>query len=429
MSSPDCSRFPSPRLAPFGRPARRLPRRAVRLIAPVLVLAALGCREDAASPTAPGAGALEASSALAAAVATPLSFIQVTVGAGHTCGVTTDNRAYCWGRNERGTLGDGTTTNRRAPRAVAGGLRFRFVSAGPNYTCGLTTDDRAYCWGDNVYGTLGEGSNVFARLKPVAVAGGRRYRQLRTGSQHACAVTLANVALCWGDNWSGKLGIGFGSSTTVPVPVHTGGLAFRQVLAGGLHTCGLTTDNKAWCWGGNDFGQLGDGARGDGLALLPVAGGLTFAHLSLGNTHTCGVTTDDVAYCWGSNFVGTLGDGTQTTRLAPAPVAGGLRFRGVSASSSHTCGVTVGNAAYCWGHNREGQLGDGTFGERKFRTTPNRVAGQLRFAKMSGMNVSGHTCGVTTGDRAYCWGHNAFGQLGDGTLTRRTRPVAVVGKS
>src|SRR5215207_5701481 len=113
-----------------------------------LLLSTAGCGQDE-SPVAPEAYAEHASPAVTAAATTPLAFVQVSTGINHSCGVTADDRVYCWGYNWKGELGDGTTTLRRAPRAVAGGLRFRFVSAGHSFTCGLTTDDRAYCWGSN----------------------------------------------------------------------------------------------------------------------------------------------------------------------------------------------------------------------------------------------------------------------------------------
>ncbi len=392
----------------------------------MLLLASVGCREDVASPTEP-AGEMTEASGVPAGASAPLPFVQVTVGAGHTCGVTSDSRAYCWGRNEMGQLGDGTTTGRAAPRAVVGGLRFRIVSAGDHYTCGITTDDRAFCWGSDGYGTLGNGPAFVSVNRPKAVAGGRRYRQLGTGSNHVCGVTLTNVAYCWGDNSSGQLGTGPGmGQEEAPVPVQAGGLVFRQVQAGGNHSCGLTQDNKVWCWGSNAFGQLGNGGQGGGPTPQSVAGGLSFTQLSLGSFHTCGVTTDGVGYCWGRNAY-TVGDGTAINRLTPTRVAGGLRWRGISASFSYTCGVTVSNDAYCWGSNSEGQLGDGTFGPRKFQATPHLVSGGHRFDRIAGFNVSGHSCGITTGERAYCWGNNQFGQVGDGTRARRLRPVAVVG--
>ncbi|HUR93237.1 MAG TPA: hypothetical protein VMY76_01550 [Gemmatimonadales bacterium] len=401
--------------------------RTSRAAALVLLLAAAGCGQDE-SPVAPEARPADASPAVAAAVA-PLAFVQVSTGINHSCGVTADDRAYCWGYNWKGEVGDGSTTLRRAPRAVAGGLRFRFVSAGHSFTCGLTTDDRAYCWGSNENGELGIGSTALTQLTPRQVSGSRRYRQLRSGSNYACAVTLADVAFCWGDNFYGQLGIGLASGTNAPVQVKTGGLVFRRVLAGGGHTCGLTADNKAWCWGRNDFGQVGDGARGNSLAPLPVAGGLTFAQISAGTLHTCGVTTDNRAYCWGRNAAGGVGDGTQfVERDAPVAVAGALRFSGVSAGYEHSCGVTLAKAVYCWGLNGDGQQGDNTKGN--VRLSPMPVLGGLRFSSMGGMSFGPHNCAVTTENRAYCWGNNREGEVGDNTERwRRLVPTAVAGPS
>jgi alpha-tubulin suppressor-like RCC1 family protein len=173
--------------------------------------------------------------------------------------------------------------------------------------------------------------------------------------------------------------------------------------------------------------------------LTPVrvhAGGLRFGLVSAGDFHTCGVTTDNLAYCWGRNNVGGLGDGTTTDRLTPVPVAGGRRFLRVSAGGfQHTCAVNLFDVAFCWGLNSRSQLGDNTTTQR---LTPVRVVGGLRFRQVSTgedghfggfTGVADHTCGVTTGNLAYCWGDNRFGQLGDGTQRTRRRPTAVAGAS
>jgi alpha-tubulin suppressor-like RCC1 family protein len=398
----------------------RFARRLAPVLAAAIVVAALGCGENTESPTGP-----HAAPALAAAATTALSFRQVSVGKFHyTCGVTTDNRAYCWGRNWRGVLGDGTTTQRLRPTPVAGGLRFLTVSAGYFHTCAVATDNRAYCWGAGASGRLGNGTPD-DHLTPVAVAGGLRFRQVTTANQHTCGVTTDDRAYCWGFNGLGQLGNGTTARRLAPFRV-AGGHRFRQVSAGFDHTCAVTTDDRAYCWGNNEFGQVGDGTASFAgpRTPVPVVGGLRFRQVSGGHVHTCGVTLDNRAYCWGDNRDGALGDGTTTpVRLTPVPVVGGLQFGLVRAGLFYACGLTRASVAYCWGNNLSGQLGDGTLDQQ--HPTPAAVAGGLQFLGISTGQT--HTCGVTLANRAYCWGNNAYGKLGDGTMTSHRAPVPVAG--
>jgi alpha-tubulin suppressor-like RCC1 family protein len=400
-------------------------------LAGALLVIALGCRENAESPTGPEATAPGAP-ALATATA-PLAFRQVSAGTSHTCGLTTDDRAYCWGGNATGQLGDRTHTRRLRPVAVAGGLRFVQISAGNAQSCGVTAENRAYCWGNNDFGQLGDGTTT-SRSTPVRVVG-RLFRQIRTGFLHTCGVNPNDVAFCWGANTFGQLGTG-GSRTSTPTRV-AAPLVWAQVIAAGSHTCGVTTSKVAYCWGNNDFGQLGDGTRTRRSKPVAVTGGLSFKQVVPGagwylenvndpapdDGHTCGITTGDKAYCWGLNG-GWLGEHTTgLARLTPLAVHGGRSWRFVNLGNFHTCGVTLSRAGYCWGNNDFGQLGTGGGNT----TTPALVAGGLEFNSISAATVGHHNCGWTTDNRAYCWGHNDAGQLGDGTTTNRSTPVAVVG--
>ena len=187
----------------------------------------------------------------------------------------------------------------------------------------------------------------------------------------------------------------------------------------------MTPSGTAYCWGGNSAGALGDGTTTSELVPTPVAGGLTFAVVSPGWWHTCGLTTSGAAYCWGNDSnVGLLGDGKTTgVSLVPTPVAGDLTFTTLSAGPSETCGVITSGAAYCWGYNAFGQLGDGTHATR---LVPTPVVGGLTFtAVRAGVEAeAGHACGVTPGGAAYCWGGN-LGAIGDGTTTDRLVPTLV----
>jgi alpha-tubulin suppressor-like RCC1 family protein len=391
--------------------------------------AVFGCGENPQSPT--GADEAAGPRVATAVSAGTLAFAQVSTGAFHTCGVTTAGRAYCWGGNDKGQLGDGTTVvnvTRTTPVAVVGGLRFRHVTAGYEHTCGVTTDDRVYCWGLNFFGQLGngtQGSDHFLVATPAEVVGGHRFRQVRAGYSHTCAITRSDLAFCWGENIYGQLGDGTTIGDATPdrgraTPVRVlGELQWRQLSGGGEHTCGVTQTDQLYCWGLNDHGQLGNGTTTNRLKPAPVSGGRQFRQVDAGGYHTCAVTTGNLAYCWGFNFVGALGDGTTTQRLTPGAVAGLRRFDHVNAGDLHTCGVTLARRGFCWGRNATGQLGDGT---TISRLRPVQPGGGLELRQVSGGLL--HTCGVTTDDLAYCWGSG--GLLGDGTTTRRLLPVPVV---
>jgi alpha-tubulin suppressor-like RCC1 family protein len=316
---------------------------------------------------------------LPVAVLGGLRFRNVTAGGAHTCGVTTDDRVYCWGWNFSGQLGVGTDRGPEIcgydacstrPVAVAGGLRFRSVSAGDYYTCGVTTGDRAYCWGDNMEGQLGNGTTT-TTLSPVPVAGGRAFRQVDAGGNHTCGVTTSNAAFCWGWNRYGQLGDSTEVARRLRPSRVAGGRQFRQLDAAQFHTCAVTTTNRAYCWGSGREGQLGNGKTYLSFWPRAVAGGLYFKRVSTGVFHSCGQTTTNRAYCWGDPW---LGDGTTEQRLKPVAVTGGLLFSQLDAGGQHTCGKTAAAEAYCWGDNTYGQLGDGTI---ETRLTPTPVAGPL----------------------------------------------------
>jgi alpha-tubulin suppressor-like RCC1 family protein len=391
-------------------------RRCAPVLASLILLATIGCREDADSPLGP-----RQETALATAPALPFS--QVSGGAFHNCGVTTAGQAYCWGGNTYGQLGNGTTSHTLAPVAVAGRLRFRHVSVGYDHTCGLTTEDRVYCWGLNMWGQVGDGTKGEDnwRTVPTAVTGGRRFRQVRAGWSHTCAITRSNVSFCWGYNGNGQLGDGTMTAAGRAAPVRVlGGLSWKQLSGGAEHTCGVTQADQVYCWGLNDKGQLGIGNTARRLQPVPVSGGRQFRQVDAGGFHTCAVTTANLAYCWGLNFRGALGDGTTTDRLTPGAVAGQRRFDHVNAGAYHTCGVTMTGRGFCWGLNGNGRIGDGTVVDR---LTPMRLGTDLELRQIGA--GQDHTCGVTAGGTAYCWGANG-GRIGDGTTRNRLWPTAVV---
>jgi alpha-tubulin suppressor-like RCC1 family protein len=356
-----------------------------------------------------------------------MTWASISAGNFRSCGIGTDGKSYCWGRNNLGQLGDGTVSQRNRPTLVAGNLPFTSISAGlPGWhTCGIA-GARAYCWGSNVRGELGDGGTS-NRSVPTPVAGGLAFVGVVAGGNHACAWTPANRAFCWGGNNAGQVGDGTNDDRRQPVAVASN-LGVRSIGVGAFHTCADSTNRELFCWGFNTDGQLGIGAIGDRPTPTQVAVSVRIQALSVGAFHGCvlaeaapGISAG-TAYCVGNNDDGRLGDGSTTGRSSLVPVSGSDRFSSISAGDRHTCAITVGtDQLRCWGDNAYGQLGDNTIDDR---TTPVPVSGSLRFKSVSA--GSGQTCGVTTDGTAYCWGRNNTGQLGNGTTTDRRTPTPVL---
>jgi alpha-tubulin suppressor-like RCC1 family protein len=302
-----------------------------------------------------------------------LVFASLTAGISHTCGLTTAGAAYCWGDNVDGDVGDGTTTAHPTPTPVTGGPVFANLTAGFLYTCGLTTAGAAYCWGNNSNGELGDGTTT-SHPTPTPVAGAFVFTSLTAAGSHTCGLIAGGAAYCWGYNQSGVLAVGtLTNPILTPKPV-VGGLVFASLMPTSNFTCGLTTGGVAYCWGANEKGELGDGL-GTYEATTPtkIASILVFASLWPGGDHNCGLTAGGVAYCWGDNDYGEVGNGTTGPNRGvtlPAPVAGGLVLASLAPGFFHTCGLTAAHAVYCWGYNFYGQVGDGTTTDR---SVPTRV--------------------------------------------------------
>ena len=209
----------------------------------------------------------------------------------------------------------------------------------------------------------------------VGVENKERYilgKQLSASFYHSCAIALNGRAYCWGSGNSGKLGNGSTASSRVPVAVNTSGVlagkTIKQISAGENHTCAIASDNRAYCWGSGNNGQLGNGSTAD--SRVPVAvnmsgalAGKTIKQILAGGDHGCVVASDDKMYCWGLNNNGELGNNSSVNSSVPVAVnadgvLAGKTIRQMSAGFSSTCAVDSGYGIYCWGYNSNGQLGN-----------------------------------------------------------------------
>jgi len=237
------------------------------------------------------------------------AFVQIAVGAYHTCAIDDAGAAWCWGADDSGQSGQGEPhgANLAAPARVAGGIRFASISAGLEATCGLAVGGQAYCWGRGSYGILGNITTPEIASKPTAVLqAGHPYVSLSLTNQHVCAVDTDGDVWCWGQNGYGQVGEAVSALQAVPVRVSPAA-HFATVSAGTYESCALDAGGGAWCWGENDEGALGDGTHESSSIPVLVAGGHHFTALAAGSE--CALSDGDEAYCWGRNVLTSLPNG------------------------------------------------------------------------------------------------------------------------
>ncbi len=363
--------------------------------------------------------------------------IAVSAGGGQTCAILEGGALFCWGRNSEGQLGLGDLEDRLVPTLVANANvedstvplpPMQSVTTGYNHTCALSEGGVAYCWGRNDYGQTGDDpSEPNLTPTPLVFPDGLTFTNLDAGGNHTCAISADaggygdTAAYCWGYNVYGQLGggdwVGEYSSDALHVVLE---MPVVAISAGGSYTCALTSNGAFWCWGSNDYGQLGIGEPTDQFnpypAIVELGGVSAFA---AGDYHGCAINGDGTS-CWGGFWQDepVLQDGSA---WSPTPVlVDGLDAVAVDGGGYHTCAITTDDELVCWGGNEKGQLGIGTV-DPTADPTPVEGIGAVTMVSTGG----NHTCAVDTEGALWCWGYNGDGQLGDGSTDSSAVPVLV----
>ncbi len=360
---------------------------------------------------------------------------EVTAGYFHSCALDNLGAAMCWGWNGGGQLGDNSTTNRLAPVAAVmpAGRTFSRIAAGYVHTCALADNGTAWCWGGNGAGQLGDNTTTNRSVPTAAVMpANRTFTAISASYFHTCALADNGTAWCWGSNGSGRLGDNTTTNRSVPTAViMPPARTFTRISAGYNRTCAIGDNGAAWCWGNNEYGGIGNNATTDRLYFTAVVmpSGRTFTRIAVLQDSSCAVADNGTAWCWGGNDYGQLGDNTNTQRNTPVAVVmpSGRTFTDVTGDYLHACALDNLNEAWCWGmnHSQAGSLGDGTFTSKRVPSAVVMPVGKT-FSRMDVGQV--HTCAIDQQGAVWCWGYNEqYGALGDGTLTNRSVPTRNAG--
>ena len=412
------------------------------------------------------------------------SISSISAGEEHTCALLPNGTAECWGLNYTGQLGDGTTNNSATPVVVNGLTGATAVSAGGAHTCAVITGGTAECWGDNSWGQLGNGTKTSSIL-PTPVPGLTGVIQIVAGYEDSCALLIGGSVECWGANansltpvavpvagggvvqfalaiagGAGQGGLGGGHMCALldggnvdcwgsniygqlGGTVSTGAAAMVTNLSGAVaiatgdgDSCALISDGSVQCWGWNSWGQLGNGTISSSSAFLPTpqaVQGLSGKAIGIaaGYDHTCALLDNGTAQCWGSEQGGALGNGINLTsppygHATPETVTGLSGATALVAGGAHSCALLVDGSAQCWGGFGAGELGNGTSGPSAVAVTVtmNNLAAQGAL-HLSTNELALYSCALMAGGSGQCWGMNVFGQLGNGTTTNSSSPVAL----
>lgn len=344
--------------------------------------------------------------------------LQLALGSGHAC-LLTDGRVRCWGRNDSGQVGDGTTDDRARPVAVDVPNAVEIAAAFLN-TCVRLADGTVRCWGTNTNGEVGIGTLSMTPVLTPAQPAIRGVVALanRGSGEHLCVRLGDDTARCWGSDFAADFGEPSSDHHAQPVPTRVDALNGVHVIAvGGNYTCGIFPGASVECVGNGGSGQLGDGVFGARETWGSASGLTGVSGLAAGNWHACAIMQDHSLRCWGVPFAaGIGGDGAR-----PTPVPGVANVIDVVCAGFSTCALLADHTVSCWGSNKVGELGNGMPTDSPVAPGGAPVLGNVQ--QIAGGD--GSFCAILADGRVKCWGSNKFGQIGDGTNTNRPVPTEV----
>ena len=332
------------------------------------------------------------------------TFCQIASGFTHTHTIDKNGIIWGWGRNTTGQIGDNTTTNKLTPVSILGQTKtFCKIDTGQCHTVAIDKNGRAWGWGNNNFGQTGDNSTT-QRNTPVSVLGATKtFCEISSGQYFTIAIDKDGRAWSWGQNNYGQLGDNTLLTKRTPVSVVGTTKTFCKISAGQGITLGIDKNGRVWSWGYNDFGQLGDGTVISKRTPVSIGGATkTFCKIQTGTLayHVVALDKNGQVWTWGYNLLGALGDNSTISRCTPVSVAGAKKtFCEIACNTMHSLAIDKYGKVWAWGRNNYGELGIGapTFN----KCTPTAISGVNKtFCKIS----AGYCFSVAIDKYGKAWG-------------------------
>ena len=441
--------------------------------------------------------------------------ISISVGYAHIVAIDERGKVYTFGANNYGQLGDVTTDGSEVPICISNkenelkGKKIISITAGGDHTVALDDEGKVYTGGYNRGGQLGDGTTNDSEV-PICISDkenelkGKKIISISAGEGHTVAIDEEGKAYTWGFNYYGQLGDGTTTNSVLPICIsdkenELKGKKIISISAGVVHTVAIDEEGKAYTWGDNDFGQLGDGTAivapihiysaepicltdkenelkrmktvkvvtententevislaesgkiyiweiGDETAIYALPKcisdedtelkGKRIVDISAGYGYAVALDEEGKVYTWGNNEYGQLGDGTTTNSSLPICLSNkenelkGKKIISISAGGGHTVAIDEEGKVYTWGFNYYGQLGDGTTTNSVLPICISNKENELKGKKIISISAGGgHTVVLDEEGKVYTCGANYFGQWGDGTTTKSLLPICISNK-
>ena len=346
--------------------------------------------------------------------------------------------AWAWGLNNWGQLGNGTiNTLGSTPVAVSlpSGTTIKAIAGGGQHSLALTSSGQLLAWGYNFQGQLGDGTTNLSSSTPVAVSlpSGTTVIAIAGGGAHSLGLTSTGQVLAWGRNYYGQLGNGTTTDSNIPVAVTLpSGTIVTAIAGGGAHSLALTSTGQVLAWGFGQDGELGNGSYiSNGTPVqVSLPSGTTATAIAGGGSHSLALTSSGQVLAWGDNTYGQLGNGTNvydTSTPVAVSLPTGTTVTAIAGGYNHSLALTSTGEVLAWGRNDDGQLGNGTIATGGCLCSSPPVAVSLpsgtTVTAIAGGNA--HSLALTSSGQVLAWGHNYYGELGDGTRIGSPTPVMV----